>query len=49
MKNSFGAGFGWIFGLYAALLAITVVDKGLPKEYRVFGQKQETKEKEEEA
>lgn len=47
MKNSFGVGFGWIFGIYAAMLAINVVDKGLPKEYRVFGQKQETKEKEE--
>lgn len=47
MKNSFGVGFGWIFGIYAAMLAINVVDKGLPKEYRVFGQKQETKQEEE--
>lgn len=49
MKNMFGVGFGWILGLYAAMVTINVVDKGLPDEYKVFGKKSTEKSKAEES
>ena len=51
MKEMFGKGFGFIAGIYAAFVAIAVVDSMLPDNLQQYKKPEETKSetKEEEA
>lgn len=35
MRETFGKAFGFVFGLYAAMIAIQLVDMLLPEKYQV--------------
>lgn len=39
MKEWFGKGFGFIAGLYAALVAIQVIDELIPDKYKLSKEK----------
>lgn len=46
MKEMFGKGFGFIFGLYAALVAVQVIDDNLPDKYKQYKKKETEPDKE---